>query len=153
MNHKQKQSKHKGQKGSPYEETNSSDKKPKKKDLTSLDDLPAFGNQNEGNDIDFGGFDEFGEENSDQNMNEKSKFSNAERFLDDFETEQKEGFRVEVKKPPKKLAQPVSSGKKRNKFSKNLHSANDEEDEIEEDIPTDRDKDHIQDNIISSLGH
>ena len=155
MNHKQKQSKQKATKGSPYEESGSSENKPKKQDLTSLDDLPAFGNKGsmQTNTYDF---DDFGDENSDQN-NEKSRFSNAERYLEDFENEEKEGFKVEVKKPKKK-AQPVSSGKKRNqgKFNKNLHSGgmDDENEEIEEDIPTDREKDfHVQDNIISSLGH
>jgi hypothetical protein len=35
----------------------------------------------------------------------------------------------------------------------NSAGIDDDHDEIEEDIPTDRDKDPHQDNIISSLGH
>ena len=105
---------------------------------------------------DFDGFDDFDEDNSDQ-QNEKSRFSNAEKYLDDFENEEKDGFRVEVKKPKTK-GKPSSSGKKRNqggKFNKNLNSGSNDPDldEIEEDIPTDREKDNNHDNIISSLSH
>ena len=57
-------------KGSPYEESQSSEKKPaktKKQDLTSLDDLPGLGgNQKQNdNDFDFGGFDDFDDGESD----------------------------------------------------------------------------------------
>jgi len=39
--------------------------------------------------------------------------------LDDFDQEEKEGIKVEVKRPNKKKAQPVSSGfKGRSKFGK-----------------------------------
>lgn len=73
--------------------------------MSSLGDLPGFGGkpapaQND-NDFDFGGFDDFGDEdsNKDQNNNNLSKFSNAEKYLDDFDEEEREGFKVEVKRP------------------------------------------------------
>lgn len=50
-------------------------------------------------------FDNGGKEDDDsehfrgQNQNNMSKYSNAERYLDDFENEQKDGFKVEVKRP------------------------------------------------------
>lgn len=73
--------------------------------------------------------------------------------MEDFEQEEKEGMKVEVKRPHKKKAQPVSSGNK-GKFSGNKGKAfeiDDVEDdnEIEEDIQTDRDKEFglLGDNI------
>jgi|DEB0MinimDraft_12_1074336.scaffolds.fasta_scaffold70092_1 hypothetical protein len=106
INHKQKQSKQRGSKGQPYgEDSNSSSKQnPKKTNGTHLGDLPNFGKQNAAPDADydFGGFDDFDDGESGGNNNEKSKFSNAEKFLDDFENEQKEGFKVEVKRPGQK---------------------------------------------------
>ena len=62
-----------------------------------LGDLPGFGNKPK-----FGGFDEFEEEQ--QNV------SNAEKFLEDYENEEREGFKVEVKRPGKNTK--TSSGKK-----------------------------------------
>jgi hypothetical protein len=82
--------------------------------------------------------------------------------LDDFEQEEKEGFKVEVKRPNKKKAAPVSSVNrgKHSKFGGNkgkTFEIDDVEDDdgIEEDIQTDRDKDFglLGDNIQSSLGH
>ena len=32
-------------------------------------------------------------------MDDHNKYSNAEKYLNDFDNEQKEGFKVEVKKP------------------------------------------------------
>lgn len=101
MNQKQKQSKSKPSKGSPYEESVSSEKKPQKQELTSLDDLPAFGSKQNAR-YDFGGFDDFDE--NDHDSSGQNKFSNAEKFLDDFEHEEKEGFKVEVKRPAKSKA-------------------------------------------------
>jgi len=103
MNHKQKQSKQKASKGSPYDESQSSEKQGKKKELTSLDDLPDFGNKGliQNNPYNFDDFEDIAEVNSDQQL-EKSKFSNAEKYLDDYENEIKEGFKVEVKKPKSK---------------------------------------------------
>lgn len=71
--------------------------------MSSLNDLPGFGkpNNNE-NDYDFGGFDDFDESGgSDSQKKPQNKFSNAERFLDDFENEQRDGFKVEVKRDAK----------------------------------------------------
>ena len=64
--------------------------------MTSLGDLPAFGRPNQAADpdYDFGGFDDF-----DDGESGGGKFQHAERFLDDFDNEQKEGFKVEVKRP------------------------------------------------------
>ena len=115
--------------------------------MTSLGDLPDFNNKfkqpSQDADYDFGGFDDFGEDDS-QNKNEESRYSNAEKYLDDFENEEKEGFKVEVNRPRKKTA-PVSSGKKnlgkKNKFGKGYQDNNDEE-IIEEDIVTDREKEN-----------
>ena len=82
--------------------------------------------------------------------------------MDDFDQEEKEGFKVEVKRPNKKKSAPVSSGnRKHSKFGGNnkgkTFEIDDVEDdnEIEEDIQTDRDKDFglLGDNIQSSLGH
>lgn len=93
MNHKQKQSKQKSKKGQPYaDDSNSSgqkDKAPGKPNMSSLNDLPGFGKQNNNeNDYDFGGFDDFDESGgSDSQKKPNNKFSNAERFLDDFENE------------------------------------------------------------------
>ena len=87
-----------------------------------------------------------------------SRYSNAEKYLDAFDQEEKEGFKVEVKRPNKKKAAPVSSGNrgKHSKFGKKAFEIDDvDNDEIEEDIQTDRDKDFgmLGDNIQSSLGH
>lgn len=75
--------------------------------------------------------------------------------MDDFENEQKEGFKVEVTRPgKKKKAAPTSSGNKRNKFGLSDNFGHDEEDElIEEDIMTDRDKDNLGENIQTSVGY
>ena len=97
--------------------------------------------QQHDNDYDSGGFDDFGdgEEDSDR------KYSNAEKYLDDFENEEREGFKVEVKRP--------KSGKKKTNFSTKFGDVqNVEDDDIEEDIVTERDKDH-ETKIETSLGH
>ena len=79
-------------------------------------------------------------------------YSNAEKYLDDFEAEEREGFKVEVKRPNSKKAAPNSSGKKNKKNFSNKFGRTEaeDEDEIEEDIQTERDKEHV---IESSLGH
>jgi len=125
--------------------------------MTSLGDLPGFDNNRRtvDNDYDFGGFDDFDDNQSNENKNEQSKYSNAERYLDDFDNEQKEGFKVEVKRPGKGKALPTSSGKKKGvgKFNKNIQNFDqvEENDElIEEEIATDREKemrDGYTDNI------
>ena len=81
-----------------------------------------------------------------------SKYSNAEKYLDDFENEEREGFKVEVKRPNAKKAAPNSSGKKNKKNFSNKFGRTEaeDEDEIEEDIQTERDKEHV---VESSLGH
>ena len=81
VNQKQKQSKQ-AKRGSPYEESGSSEKKstpggqqPKKQDMASLDDLPGLGGSDSkpqqhrivDNDYDFGGFDDFDDS---ENQNE-----------------------------------------------------------------------------------
>ena len=66
-----------------------------------------------------------------------SRYSNAEKYLDAFDQEEKEGFKVEVKRPNKKKAAPVSSGNrgKHSKFGKKAFEIDDvDNDEIEEDI-------------------
>ena len=92
MNHKQKQSKSKPTKGAPYgEDSNSSDKNQKRKqagnEMTSLNDLPGLGKQKQqlDRDYDFGGFEDF--EDGSEKKNPKSRYSNAERYLDDYENE------------------------------------------------------------------
>ena len=49
------------------------------------------------------------------NQNNMSNYSNAEKFLDEFDNEEREGFKVEVKRPDRKAnkSQPTSSGKKK----------------------------------------
>lgn len=134
------------------DESSSDQKKKKQESLTSLGDLPGFGKpkvQQQDNDFDFGGFDDFNEEDSNQNV---SKYTDAEKYLDDFDAEEREGFKVEVKRPNSKKAAPSSSGKKNKKNFSNKFGRTEaeDEDEIEEDIQTERDKEHV---IESSLGH
>jgi len=62
---------------------------------------------------------------------------------------------VEVKRPGQKKAAPTNSGNKKKavgKFNRNAQG-NDEDEDIEEEIATDREKDNHNDNIVSSLGH
>lgn len=160
MNHKQKgQSKQK--KGTPVEDSDSSTKK-----KSHLGDLPGFGSKyvapiQDDYDNNFGFDDDDSNQNQDNNAGNDSRYSNAEKYLDDFDQEEKEGFKVEVKRPNKKKAAPVSSGnRKHSKFGGNKGKTFeiddvDDENEIEEDIQTDRDKDMglLGDNIQSSLGH
>jgi hypothetical protein len=120
--------------------------------MTSLGDLPDFGSKfpqppAKDNDYDFGGFDDFEDENSNSQGqdNNNSRYSNAEKYLEDVENEEKEGFKVEVNRPnsKKKKAAPVSSGKKNsknNKFGKGYQEKEMDDEIIEEDIITDRDK-------------
>jgi len=78
--------------------------------------------------------------------------------LDDFENEEREGFKVEVKRPnARSKAAPTSSGKKKkqfsNKFGQNhMQEEEDEDGMIEEDIQTERNDAH-ENKIESSLGH
>ena len=64
--------------------------------------MPGFGN----NKPQFGGFDDFEEEEED----DQNKYSNAEKYLEDFENEERDGFKVEVNRPGKN--NKTSSGKK-----------------------------------------
>ena len=81
-----------------------------------------------------------------------SKYSNAEKYLDDLDAEERDGFKVEVKRPNARKQAPVAKKNKKNfsnKFGGNEHE---EEDDIEEDIVTEREKEH-ENKIESSLGH
>ena len=142
MNHKQKQGKHKPSKGTPYGESDSSGKKKG----GHLGDLPGLGGQKRDPDYDFGGFDGFDEE-SDKGGN---KISNAEKYLNEFDKEQNEGFKVEVKKPK---GQQTSSGKKKqSKFNKHMGNVENVDDEIEEDINDDHhDQNMLGANLVSNI--
>lgn len=68
-----------------------------------------------------------------------SKYSDAQKYLDDFDNEEREGFKVEVKRPnAKNKNAATSSGKKKKQFHSNKFGYNqgqdDEDDMIEEDI-------------------
>lgn len=127
--------------------------------MSSLKDLPGLsGQQKQENNYDFDGFDDIGDEES--NQDNKSKYFNAEKFLNDFDNEQREGFKVEVKRPVtrgKGQATNANSGKKKafvDKFGQNQSLDQEEDEEIEEDIQTEREPQSIYDNKIeSSLGH
>ena len=126
--------------------------------MSSLGDLPGFNKPNQPkNDFGFAGFDdEFGENDDDdedyrnQNQNNMSKYSNAEKYLDEFDNEERDGFKLEVKgnkkqnQNNKKVFSNKYGGSKGNKY--------DDDDDIEEDIVTERDHDKM-DKIESSLGH
>ena len=134
--------------------------------MSSLGDLPGFGNPSrqiqQKDDFGFAGFDdEFGENDDeddqyrDQNQNNMSKYSNAEKYLDDFDNEERDGFKLEVKGPNKGGKSSSNSKKKKsfsNKFGNNKNSGQDEDDEIEEDIQTERDQEK-ENKIEISLGH
>ena len=102
-----------------------------KQDLTSLGDLPGLNQPQRG--FDFQAFDDAN--GSDQASGGGGRYTNAERFLDEHEREEQDGFRVEVKKPGKK-AMPTSSGKKnRRAFGKFGHDqSHPTVEDIEEDI-------------------
>lgn len=132
--------------------------------MSSLEGIPGLGSKypqpvQDDYDNNFG----FDDDNSNDHQphNNDSRYSNAEKYLEDFENEEKDGFRVEVKRPNKKKAAPVSSGNKgkQSKFGAKgkVFEIDDVEDHelIEEDIQTDRDKDYgmLGDNIQSSAGH
>ena len=126
--------------------------------MASLGDLPAFGNQSQANrnnqhndmDYNFDGFDDIeNSHNSDQQSpGDSNKFSDAQRHLNDFDDEQRDGFKVEVKRPQGSKNKPVpgSSGKKNrkvfgskfgqnnNEFDNEHKNNQDGDDDIEEDI-------------------
>lgn len=96
------------------------------------------------------------------------KYSNAMKQLDEFDNDQRDGFKVEVKRPQsgKNKANPSSSGKKNrknfgSKFGSNTNDNGrenfDNDDDIEEDIQTEREKESVSGNydnkIESSLGY
>jgi hypothetical protein len=73
--------------------------------MSSLGDLPGFNKPSQPkNDFGFAGFDdEFGEQEEEddedyrnQNQNNMSKYSNAEKYLDEFDNEERDGFKLEV---------------------------------------------------------
>mmetsp|Transcript_42394 Transcript_42394/g.65058 ORF Transcript_42394/g.65058 Transcript_42394/m.65058 type:complete len:101 (-) Transcript_42394:207-509(-) len=97
--------------------------------MASLKDLPGLGpslGAPQNNDAFYGKFEQEegfeDEEDSDrnaQNHNGMSRYQNAEKFLNEHEYEEKEGFKVEVKRPGAKKAMPNSSGKKNKKAFNN----------------------------------
>ena len=67
--------------------------------------------------------------------------SNAEKYLDELDQEEKDGFKLEVKGPGQNQSKKSQNKKKvlfGNKFGSNK-GHNDYDDEIEEDIQTERD--------------
>ena len=90
-----------------------------------------------------------------------SKYSNAEKYLDELDQEEKEGFRLEVKGPSqnqiKNKGGNNQNNKKKvlfgNKFGNNKGGRDEYDDEIEEDIQTERDQEKDNKIIESSLGH
>ena len=86
-----------------------------------------------------------------------SKYSNHEKLLEDYENDEREGFKVEVNKRPDARGRhaATSSGRKGDKnFSNKFGQNNDDQDmdDIEEDIQTER-NDGNENKIESSLGH
>lgn len=121
--------------------------------LTSLNDLPSLGGKKQALPVEeesngFGDFD-FGEDHIGDSGN---KLSDAEKRLQDFYKEESEGFNFQgptakaEKKPDKSKAkaQPDKSGKgrpQRRGFKVKIDGVEDrDEDEIEEEIQTDRDE-------------
>lgn len=71
-----------------------------------------------------------------------SKYSNAEKYLDEFDNEERDGFKLEVKGPNKNKSGSGNSKKKKsfsNKFGNDKNGRDEDDDEIEEDIQTERD--------------
>ena len=94
----------------------------------------------------------------DQSLESVSLYPTVKKVNDAYENEEKEGFKVEVNRPNKKKAAPTSSGKKNNranKFGKGYQEKEIDDEIIEEDIITDRDKDnnYLGNDIQTSLGH
>ena len=119
--------------------------------MTNLRDLPDFGNQKQ--QFNFDGFDEDVNQIQDQGYTQ-----NAEKFLNDYENEAKQGFKVEVQRPGTrgKGSSPGDQAKKSfaDKFGQHRYDNNNDDEMIEEDIQTEREKDSQHDNKIeSSIGH
>lgn len=90
--------------------------------MSSLNDLPNLGGgqkrqeEKQDADFDFGDFEDFDNEESGKfnNQQNNSRFSNAEKYLDDFENEERDGFKVEVQRPNQKKGNAsTTSGKKK----------------------------------------
>lgn len=126
------------------------------------------GGFNDKNDYNFDGFDDIeGSGKSDKRSPVQDKYSNAMKQLDEFDNDQRDGFKVEVKRPQsgKNKANPNSSGKKNRKnfgtkFGSNANEygreTGDNDDDIEEDIQTEREKESVgnyDNKIESSLGY
>ena len=87
-----------------------------------------------------------------------SKYSNAEKYLDELDQEEKDGFRLEVKGPQGKSKVGNNQNNKKkvlfgNKFGNSKGGRDEYDDEIEEDIQTERDQEKDNKIIESSLGH
>jgi hypothetical protein len=103
--------------------------------MTSLQDLPTLGGKKKQKE-EFGDFD-FAEDHIGDSSN---KLDDAERRLSDFYQEQKNGYRVQVPKGAKetKPKQPEKKGVKSG-FKVRIDGVDQEEEEIAEEIQTDRD--------------
>ena len=136
--------------------------------MASLGDLPDFGMPGRqppqkdafgfsGFDDDFGENDQEEEDQYRDEGNNMSKYSNAEKYLDELDQEEKDGFRLEVKGPQGKSKGGNQNNKKKvlfgNKFGNNKGGRDEYDDEIEEDIQTERDQEKDNKIIESSLGH
>lgn len=106
--------------------------------------------------FDFQAFDDA--DGSDRNSGSGGRYANAERYLEDVDREERDGYAVEVKKPAKSnKAMPTSSGKKnRRAFGKYGHDqGHPTVEDIEEDI-NEEERDVVDMNdpaIESSVGH
>ena len=80
---------------------------------------------------------------------------NAEKYLDEYENEAREGFKVEVKRPGTRGKGPKDAKSSfADKFGGNQGSQDDDDEMIEEDIQTERDKEYGFDkHIESSMGN
>ena len=128
--------------------------------MASLSDLPDFGmpgrQQPKKDAFGFSGFDDdFDENEEDEYKNQGNNMSNAEKYLDELDQEERDGFKLEVKGPQGK--NKGNQNKKKvlfgNKFGSNKGGREDYDDEIEEDIQTERDQEKDNKIIESSLGH
>lgn len=138
-------------------------------DLPGLNKKPEAGAYefNDNPDYNFDDFDDI-EGSGKSKKSSSDKYSNAMKQLDEFDNDQRDGFKVEVKRPQggKNKAVPTSSGKKNkknygSKFGWNNNEygkeAQDGDEDIEEDIQTEREREsasgHYDNKIESSLGY
>ena len=112
--------------------------------MSSLNDLPSLGGKRPAPPIeeDSNGFDDF-DFGNDHIGDSSNKLSDAEKRLQDFYKEENEGFRVQV--PTTKNEKPKNRSPPRSGFKVSIDGVDnkDEDEEIEEEIQTDRD-DYIQ---------